>query len=101
MSCNHVELEGVIAECDTLRYTPAGIPIIGFNLSHISQQQEAGVTRSVKCMMPSLALGDIALEASRLRENVRVKLSGFLAMKNLKSTQLVLHVTRIEYSQTR
>nr|WP_221320267.1 primosomal replication protein N [Chitinivorax tropicus] len=94
-------MEGVIIERESLRYTPAGIPIIGFGLSHQSQQNEAGMARTVKCVLAAIALGDIAVQVDRLRDDRVVHLSGFLAMKNLKSSQLVLHVTRIEYSQTR
>ena len=37
-----------IAEAESLRYTPAGLPAINLRLEHESQQAEAGHPRAVK-----------------------------------------------------
>jgi primosomal replication protein N len=79
-----------------LRYTPAGIPALNFKISHTSEQIEAGNRREVQCEVASLALDQAALLASRLNVGDAVLVEGFLARKSRNSTQLVLHVNKVQ-----
>ncbi len=49
-----------IAELETLRYTPAGIPALNLKLEHESEVQEAGQARQVKVVMKSVAFAAVA-----------------------------------------
>lgn len=68
--------------------------MLNFKLSHKSQQVEAGYKRQVECEMNAVAVGDAAVEMSRLQAGQAVSVSGFLNRKNRMSAQLILHVTR-------
>lgn len=96
MECNRVVLCGQIAEMETLRYTPAGIPALNFKLSHSSEQMEAGGKRQIQCDVNVLALDQPALQASKLKVGGSVAVEGFLARRSRNSTQLVLHVQRVK-----
>jgi len=96
VSCNRLELSGEVAEIVALRYTPAGIPVLGFTLCHGSQQSEAGLTRKVDCEVSAVVMGPLAERTKGLSAGSTVKVSGFLARRSLKSTQLVLHINELE-----
>jgi len=81
---------------DTLRHTPAGIPLVTFRLAHASRQIEAGHPRTVECEVNGVALGEQALEMAARRTGEAVRVLGFLSRKNRMSAQLVLHATRTE-----
>lgn len=86
-------------EREDLRYTPAGIPRIGLKIRHISEQQEAGVTRQVQCDIPVVALGQVAQKAAQFEIGQEVRVEGFLAQRSLRIAQLVLHVENIILKQ--
>ena len=94
---NRTLLAGSLIELDSLRYTPAGIPALNFRIAHQSMQQEAGVQRTVECEMLCVALGPTANLLAGAKPGDKVKLSGFLAAKSLKSRTPVLHVDTIEF----
>ncbi|MBI2311029.1 MAG: primosomal replication protein N [Betaproteobacteria bacterium] len=96
MDCNQVVLCGRVAEIGALRYSPAGVAILEFRLSHASEQAEAGLKRRVECEVGAVALAEQARTAARLKPGTPVRLTGFLAAKSRNSTQLVMHVNRIE-----
>lgn len=79
---------------EPIRYTPAGIPLLSFVLQHASEQTEAGLRRKVECEVNAVILGDLAKSSIQLGSSVNVK--GFLAKRSAKSTQLVLHIEKIE-----
>ncbi|HLP99388.1 MAG TPA: primosomal replication protein N [Sideroxyarcus sp.] len=95
MSSNRCVIDGVVAELEGLRYTPAGLARVAFKLRHSSMQQEAGMQRQVQCEVPALALGEAAQQASRLQTGQQVRAEGFLAQRSLKIAQLVLHVDNV------
>ena len=86
-------LSGELAAIEPLRYTPAGIPLLSFKLTHRSRQTEAGLKRQVECEMGGVAMAEVAVSMSRLKPGQAVTLSGFLNRKNRMSAQLILHVT--------
>jgi len=90
-------LSGKLIELDALRYTPAGIPVVNFRLSHESEQIEAGAMRAVQCEMAGLAFEREARLIAAARPGMQVKVTGFLAGRSRESKRLVLHATNIEF----
>lgn len=97
MESNSLALSGALVAIEPLRHTPAGVPLLNFKLAHKSQQLEAGLKRQVECEMNGVAIGDEAVEMSRLQAGQAISVSGFLNRKNRMSTQLILHVTKHNY----
>ena len=93
MDANEVALTGEIAAIEPLRYTPAGIPLLNFRLTHRSRQTEAGLKRQVECELGGVAMAEVAVSMSRLKAGQNVRISGFLNRKNRMSQQLILHAT--------
>jgi len=91
---NKLVLSGVIVALEPVRYTPAGLPLLSFVMSHVSENIEAGLKRRVECEVNVIAMGDLANTNIQLSANINV--SGFLAKRSAKSTQLVLHSQNIE-----
>jgi primosomal replication protein N len=50
--------------------------------------------RKVECEINAVALGDLALKNLKIGD--RIQVTGFLAKRSLKSTQLVMHINHIE-----
>lgn len=95
MDCNQTIICGEILKLGILRYTPAGIAVIEFTVSHVSQQIEAGVARQIICEILTVALGQLALNVAELKVNDKVKLTGFLNRKGRMNQQLVLHASHV------
>jgi len=93
VGANEVALSGELATIDALRYTPAGIPILGFKLVHRSQQIEAGLKRQVECEVSGVAMAEVAVTMSRIKAGGAVRVKGFMNRKNRMSAQLILHAT--------
>lgn len=94
---NDVVLSGCLVEISSLRYTPAGLPVLNFRVRHESRQTEAGMPRDVKLEAQAVALGAPANLLTGSKLGTQVRLAGFLAAKGLRRTQPVLHVTEIEF----
>jgi primosomal replication protein N len=93
---NRVELRGVLAGREMLRYSPAGVPILSGLLRHESVQAEAGTDRQVELEIGLVFAGRLAQAADRLALGATLRAAGFLAPKRRQSKQLVLHVTEFE-----
>jgi primosomal replication protein N len=93
---NAVALSGELVDIEPLRHTPAGIPLVNFRLAHKSRQLEAGYKRQVECEMSGVAVGEVAVAMSRIRQGHAVSVEGFLNRKNRMSAQLILHVTKAQ-----
>lgn len=91
-------LSGVVVHIEPIRYTPAGIPLLSFVLQHASEQIEAGLKRKVECEVNAVALGNIACDIAKqnIQLGANIKAKGFLAKRSAKSTQLVLHIVKLE-----
>ena len=101
MSCNPLEtnylvIQGEVVQIETLRYTPAGIPLLSLVLRHLSEQVEAGMQRRVECDVNAMVIGPLAEKSQSIKVGDQLKASGFLAKRSLKSTQLVLHIKTLE-----
>jgi primosomal replication protein N len=81
---------------EELRYTPAGVPVLNFRLAHRSQQTEAKHARAVELEALAVAIGEVAQRLAALPEGQRLTLTGFLANRSRRSTQVVLHVNEFE-----
>ena len=93
---NRVTISGRLVERDTLRYTPAGIPMLNARLEHSSECVEADRPRSVELELPVVFAGKLAESADRLAVGRELTLAGFLAPRRKASKTLVLHVTAYE-----
>ena len=96
---NRTELSGTLLERGSLRYTPAGIPVIEFRIAHHSEQREAGIDRRVECEIACIALGTTALLLKDTGPGIGMHTTGFLAARSLKQKTPVLHVTRIDFTE--
>ncbi len=84
-------------ERGTLRHTPAGVAVVEFRISHVSEQIEAGSPRRVECEMPCVLLGPMANLLTDAKPGDGLKIGGFLAAKSLKNPAPVLHVNTMEF----
>lgn len=89
---NELLLIAGIAERDALRYTPAGIPIVGGILKHGSQQAEAGIARQVEFEISALVAGEISSRFVDAELGGVYRFKGFLARKNRNSKAIVFHI---------
>ena len=88
---NRVVLTAHIAETQSLRYTPAGLPAVDLKLEHQSEQEEAGQRRQVKAVIKAVAFGTLAERLSRQTIGSSWQFTGFLAAAR-NGKQLVLHI---------
>ena len=86
-----------MVDIETIRYTPAGLPLLSFVLKHVSEVIEAGMKRKVECEVNAIAIGNLAKSNIQIGANINV--AGFLAKRSAKSTQLVLHILKIEVKE--
>ncbi len=94
---NRVEISGVITELKSLRYTPAGVPVVEFRLRHESERAEAGASRKVNAEIEAVAFEAQASLLAAGPMGRLLKAEGFLCAKNRQSKKPVLHVTNIEF----
>lgn len=92
-------LTAALLEREAIRYTPAGVPIVGLKLSHRSVQHEAGVDRTVEMEISAIAADRVALRIDRIALGAELKLQGFLAPRRRNVKALVLHVTEFELNE--
>ena len=94
---NQVRFSGQLIERKVLRYTPAGVPVSEFRISHESEQIESGLPRRVECELAVVALGVPARLVQELPLGASVRIEGFLAARSRNSRQPTLHVNTIEF----
>lgn len=71
--------------------------MLSFVLKHTSENIEAGLKRKVECEINTVILGDLAKINLSLGDHI--KAAGFLTKRSTKSTQLVMHIQKIELIQ--
>lgn len=92
-------LSGQIVGKRGLRYTPAGIAVLDFDLEHVSLQWEAGIERCVEMQMAARAAGELALQidqAPMLPQSGAYRFIGFVARKGRNGRQTVFHINAFE-----
>lgn len=75
-----------------IRYSPAGVAVMMFDLQHQSQQSEANTALSVSVNLRAQAAGELAQEIGRFAEGTEIVVKGFLARSSQRSDIPVLHV---------
>lgn len=93
---NRLEVQGLISELSPLRYTPAGVPVLEFLLSHESEVIEAGQPRRIALNLIVVAMGDLAQMAGMMSLGSNVRLQGFLAPVRKDSQKYRLHAQHIQ-----
>ena len=96
LAVNRFEVQGLISELSPLRYTPAGVPVLEFLLSHESEVTEAGQLRRIALSLVVVAMGDLAQMAGMMRLGSKVRLQGFLAPVRKDSQKYRLHAQHIQ-----
>ena len=98
---NRLVIAGTVAQGPETRFSPGGVPLSRFTLSHHSEQVEAGAPRRVVCEVTVVAAGE-ALQAAvkRLQNGTRVRVHGFLGRADSRrDDRLVLHAHEIESTE--
>ena len=96
MKRNQVVLSGEVGQLEQLRFTPAGIPVLSFVLSHDSSQAEAGLSCQTQFRLPARALGEVARSMQVLSDGAGVTLQGFLGRRGRHGNQLMLHIVKFK-----
>lgn len=96
MPCNRTQLCGRLETRGALRFSPAGVALIEFTITHRSEQVEAKAPRKVECAISALAAEGVAEQVAKFAKGCQVKATGFLAKESRSSSALVLHVQTIE-----
>jgi primosomal replication protein N len=96
VSRNRIEIDGKVTRGDSLRHTPAGIPVLRFRLAHASPQREAGRERAVSYEIDVLAFGDIAARIAACAPESTLRCVGFLDRASARDSSPSLHVTEFE-----
>ena len=96
---NRVELSGTLAELGALRHTPAGIPLIELRIRHESEADEAGSRRKVEAEVEAIAFQTQARLLAAAAPGSPLRVEGFLCAKSRRSKKLVLHLTKIEFTE--
>jgi primosomal replication protein N len=94
---NRIEISGVVTQLQSLRYTPAGVPVVEFRLAHASERAEAGAMRKVNAEIDAVAFEAQARLLAAGPMGRLLKAEGFLCAKSRQSKKPVLHVTNIEF----
>lgn len=93
---NRFEVQGLVSELSPLRFTPAGVPVLEFLLSHESEVIEAGQPRRIAMSLTVVAMGDLAQMAGTMSLGCKVRLQGFLAPVRKDSQKYRLHAQHIQ-----
>jgi len=81
---------------ETLRHTPAGVPVVVLTLRHESDQLEGGMRRQVGFELEAIALGEVARRMDSVPAGSAVRITGFLASRSKLSSRVVLHINEFE-----
>ena len=79
-----------------LRFTPAGVPALDFELAHESTQVEAGSERRVACELAAVALGPVARQLAGVEPGAQMRCTGFLARRYRTGITVALHVNEFD-----
>ncbi len=91
-------MQAVLAAMESLRYTPAGIPVVDGVLSHRSVQREGGHARQVQFEIAARFAATVAERLVRTPLGSLLQVRGFMAARRQGGKQLLLHVTGFETS---
>jgi primosomal replication protein N len=92
---NRLVLAARLVECRALRYTPAGLPALDFELKHESELSEDGQPRKVSLQIRAVAIGSVVAALLAQELGSAGHFGGFLAAGR-NGRGLVFHVTDFE-----
>lgn len=93
---NTLTLTARIVEVKTLRYTPAGVPVLELLLEHQAEVTEAGRKRQVQLTIVAVAMGDIGLLLADCTLGTYLEATGFLAATRKGSRRLNFHIQKAQ-----
>ncbi|KKB62629.1 hypothetical protein WM40_16150 [Robbsia andropogonis] len=93
---NRLQLDGTVLERGTLRYTPAGVPVLDLKLHCVSEVEEAGFSRRVEVVVPARVAGGLTDALQRLALDRSMRFAGFLAPLKQQSRTLIFHITDLQ-----
>jgi primosomal replication protein N len=96
VEANSVTLDARLQSRGALRFTPAGVPALDFELAHESTQVEAGSERRVACELAAVALGPLARKIADVEPGAQIRCSGFLARRYRTGITVALHVNEFD-----
>ena len=96
MQANTVTLDARMRSRGDLRFTPAGVPALDFELDHESMQIEAGGERRVACELAGIAIGPVAKKLAGVAPGATIRCRGFLARRYRTGVTVALHVNEFE-----
>jgi primosomal replication protein N len=91
-----VTLDARLSARGDLRFTPAGVPALDFELAHESMQTEANTARRVACELSAVAIGPLAKDLAAVAVGAKMRCRGFLARRYRTGTSVSLHVNAFE-----
>jgi primosomal replication protein N len=97
---NHTVISGLVVQREALRYTPAGLPVLQFQLSHNETVIEAGLERQVAFEINVVLLGDLANMHQHLPISAQLEIEGFIAPTRKNAARLTLHGQHIRPIET-
>jgi primosomal replication protein N len=92
---NRLILAARLVQRRALRYTPAGLPALDFELKHESELSEAGQPRKVMLNLRAVAIGGVVPALAALDLGQPCSFGGFLAAAR-NGRGLLFHVTDFE-----
>jgi len=95
-AANRLQLVASLIEREALRYTPAGVPILGMTLQHRSEVVEAGVRRQVEMTLTAIAAGTLSGQLERRELGYVARFAGFLAPLRRNTRTLIFHITELQ-----
>ena len=93
---NTLRITGSIVARESLRWTPARLPVLELRIEHLSRQMEVGAEREVVCELAVRALGPAAQQLEVVALGTRLMIEGFIAAKSAKNRAPVLHIRTFE-----
>ena len=76
---NQLDLTATVVQAQSLRYTPAGVPVVNLVLEHGSTKNELDTPRLVKLQLKAVAFGSLAETLARQGLESVCRFHGFLA----------------------
>jgi len=94
---NHLKLTARMIAREAIRYTPAGQPVINYQLQYIGELNEAGIPRKVEMQIAAITIGPMYRTIEAMEVGQLANFEGFLAHRSLRSQALVFHITNIHF----
>lgn len=94
---NQLKLTARLIAREAIRYTPAGQPVINYQLQYLGEVNEAGIPRKVEMQIAAITIGPEYRTIEMMEIGQLANFEGFLAHKSLRSQALIFHITNIHF----